>query len=266
MTIHVVQAGQSVAGIAAYYGVDPARLAADNEVPPDGDLAVGQTLVVRFPRQVHAVREGETLSSIAARYGTSLRRLWRNNWQLGGQEDLTPGQVLVISYLDEKLGEAVTNGYAYPFIDPALLDRQLPYLTALSPFTYGIDASGGLLPLADDALISAARQRGTAPVLHLSTLTETGRFDTQRAELVLTDSAVQDHLVSEILQRTLQRGYAGVDVDFEYLPGELAEAYAGFLARLRRLLQPQGRFLWAGRRPRARLSRIFRASFPAGVS
>ena len=48
MTIHVVRAGESIGSIAAYYGVDPARLAADNDVPPDSALAVGQTLVVRF--------------------------------------------------------------------------------------------------------------------------------------------------------------------------------------------------------------------------
>ena len=174
MTIHVVRAGESVDSIAAYYGVDPARLAADNAVPSGMALAVGQTLVVRFPRQVHAVGPGETLYSIAARYGITVRQLWRNNWYLGGSENLYPGQDLVISYFDEKLGAASFNGYAYPYIDRALLSAQLPYVTYLTPFTYGITAAGGLLPLEDDALLSAARQHWTRPVMHLSTLTESG--------------------------------------------------------------------------------------------
>ena len=211
MTIHVVQAGESVGSIAMHYGVDPVRLAADNAVPADGALAVGQTLVVRFPRQVHAVQPGETLTSIAAAYGTSVRQLWRNNWPLGGMEDLSPGQVLVISYWDERLGTASFNGYAYPYIDPALLSAQLPYVTYLTPFTYGISAGGGLLPLEDDAMLSAAPQRGTAPVMHLSTLTESGQFDTQRAEVVLTDFEVQDRLVSEVLQTVLRKGFAGLE-------------------------------------------------------
>lgn len=250
MTIHVVQSGESVDSIAASYGVDPVRLAADNAVSASGSLAVGQTLVIRFPRQVHAVRAGETLSSIAAAYGTTVRQLWRNNWSLAGGEALVSGQVLVVSYFEEKLGSALSNGYAYPYIEPDPLAEQLPYLTCLSPFTYGINASGGLLPLEDDALLSAAQLRGTAPVMHLSTLTESGQFDTQRAELVLTDMAVQDQLVAEVIQTVLRRGYAGVDVDFEFLPGQLAAAYAAFLDRLRRRLQPQGRFLWAALAPK----------------
>ena len=250
MTIHVVKAGETVGAIAASYGVDPIRLAADNGVPADGALAVGQTLVVRFPRQVHAVAPGETLSSIAASYGTTVRRLWQNNWPLGGGDLLLPGQVLVISCFGEKLGEAAFNGYAYPFISQPLLDAELPFLTCLTPFTYGIDASGGLLPLEDSSLLAAARQRNVRPVMHLSTLTEFDQFDTQRATLVLTDAAAQDRLIQEVRQTLLRRGYAGVDVDFEYLPGELAESYAAFLSRLRRLLNSQGFFLWAALAPK----------------
>lgn len=250
MTIHIVQPGESVDSIAARYGVDPSRVASDNTVPPSGALAVGQTLVIRFPRQVHAVQPGETLTSIAANYGTTVRTLWRNNWALGGQSTLAAGQTLVISYFDEKIGTVTSNGYAYPFIESSLLDEQLPYLTYLSPFTYGITASGDLLPLEDDALLSSARQRGTRPVMHLSTLTEAGQFDTRRGELVLTDTAVQDRLVNEVIQTVLQRGYAGVDVDFEYLPGPMAAAYAAFLSRLRRLLNAQGRFLWTALAPK----------------
>ena len=250
MTIHVVQAGETVGAIAESYGVNPTCLAADNAVPPSGALAVGQTLVVRFPRQVHIVRSGETLASIAEAYGTTVRRLWQNNWPLGGGTALQPGEVLVISYLDEPLGSAVFNGYAYPYIDQSLLEAELPYLTTLAPFTYGISASGDLLQLEDDALLSAARQRGTWPVMHLSTLTESGQFDTQRATLVLTDTAAQDRLVEQVQQTLRRRGYAGLDVDFEFLPGQLASAYAAFLARLRRLLNPQGLFLWTALAPK----------------
>ena len=249
MTIHVVQPGETVTSIAAGYGVDTIRLAEDNSID-HGQLAVGQTLVVRFPRRVHAVQPGETLYSIAQSYGVSLRQLWRNNWSLGGSAALQPGQELVISYLDAKIGTALLNGYAYPFIDPALLAEQLPYLTDLTPFTYGITAAGGLLPLADEALISAARQHGTAPVMHLSTLTESGQFSTERAEALLSDGTMQSELIRQVVETIQSKGFAGLDVDFEYLPGVLSDAYAAFLSRLRQILRPLGRFVWAALAPK----------------
>ena len=249
MTIHVVQPGETVTSIAAGYGVDPVRLAADNSVDRN-QLAMGQTLVVRFPRRVHAVQPGETLYSIAQSYGVSLRQLWRNNWSLGGSAALQPGQELVISYLDAKIGAALLNGYAYPFIDGTLLSEQLPYLTDLAPFTYGITADGGLLPLADEALISAARQHGTAPVMHLSTQTESGQFSTERAEAVLSDEIMQAELIRQVIETIQAKGFAGLDVDFEYLPGSLSGAYAAFLTRLRQILRPSGRFLWVALAPK----------------
>lgn len=226
MTIHVVGPGESVDSIAARYGVSPQRLAADNALPADMALAEGQTLVVRFPRDIHAVTAGETLTSIAADYGTTVRQLWRNNWELGGNEALKEGQLLVISYFGERIGEGIFNGYAYPFINPALLSEQLPYLSAMAPFTYGITAKGSLLPLHDEAMLEAAQARGTRPVMHLSTLTESGQFDTGRATFILTDFQAQSQLMAEVLQMVLRKDFAGLDVDFEYLPGQLAEAYA----------------------------------------
>ena len=47
-----------------------------------------------------------------------------------------------------------------------------------------------------------------------------------------------------------RKGFAGLDVDFEYLPGTLADAYAAFLGRLRRLLGAQGWFVWAALAPK----------------
>ncbi|WP_300413096.1 glycosyl hydrolase family 18 protein [uncultured Oscillibacter sp.] len=250
MTIHVVRPGETVDTIAAGYGVAPRQLAEDNELPPDFALAVGQTLVVRFPQSVHVVSAGETLTSVAERYGTTVRQLWRNNWALGGGEALVPGQLLVISYFDEKIGEGLFNGYAYPFISPELLAAELPYLSTMAPFTYGITAEGGLLPLDDEAMLEAARKRGTKPVMHLSTLTEAGQFDTGRAEYILTDYEAQGRLAAEVLQTVLRKDFAGLDVDFEYLPGQLAAGYAAFLGRLRQLLAAQGRFLWAALAPK----------------
>ena len=104
MTIHVVQPGETISSIAARYGVDPRLLLTDNGVPENGALAVGQALVVQRVQTFHIVQPGQTLTAIAAAYGLTPRQLYRNNFTLGGQSDIRPGQLLVIAYADGKLG------------------------------------------------------------------------------------------------------------------------------------------------------------------
>ena len=183
MTIHVVQPGETLYGIAGRYGVDPELLRVSNGVPEDGALAVGQALAVQFVRTLHVVQPGQSLSSIAAEYGIPLRQLYRDNYGLLGQPEVRAGQRLVIAYDQVKLGETFTNGYAYPYIQHRELAAVLPYMSCLTPFTYGIDSQGGLLPLEDGVLLEEARRLGTGPLMHLSSLTEDGQFSSQRVSL-----------------------------------------------------------------------------------
>ena len=240
MDIHVVRAGETVSSVAARYGVPAGILAGVNGVAPDAPLAVGQTLVVRRPRELHAVASGESVYSIALRYGLSVRTLYQNNPALGGRSALYPGQTLVIAYDDTPTRTLAVNAYSYPFIRGGLLDAALPYLTYLTPFTYGINADGTLLPLADEWLLAAAGQYRTAALMHLSTLTEEGRFDNARSTLILEEADAQDALMQSILETVQARHYFGLDVDFEYVLPEQREAYAAFITRLREALNPLG--------------------------
>lgn len=240
MEIHIVQPGETLYGIAGRYGADPELLREANGIPPDAALAVGQTIVIQPVKTFHIVQPGQTLGTIARFYGLPLRALYRNNYQLGGNPDIFPGQKLVIAYGGEKLGAAYTNGYAYPYIQSPALRAQLPYMSFLTPFTYGVTAQGGLLPLNDWALLEEARQLGTAGLMHLSTLTEEDTFSSERAELVLTDSELRLALIEQIKAVMAEKGYQGLDVDFEYIPAALREAYAAFIAQLRRHLSPRG--------------------------
>ena len=87
-------------------------------------------------------------------------------------------------------------------------------------------------------------------MFHLSTYTEDHQFDAGRAALVLTDETAQARLIAEMAQVLRDKGFAGIDVDFEFLPAVLAAAYAQFLARLRRLFGAQGYFVWAALAPK----------------
>ncbi len=241
MEIYVVQPGDTLFSIAMAHGVALSLLASDNDLPDDARLAVGQTLVIQYPVQTHTVLPGETLSSIARRYNISLRQLKRNNMSLEGSDVVFPGQTLVIFYRQDSPKSTLSvNGYAYTFINRALLNNILPFLTYLSPFTYGITPNGGLVELDDEEMIALARSGGVGPLMHLSTLTEAGTFSSELATMVLSDQNAQDNLVGNIVATIREKGYTGIDVDFEFIPATDALPYAAFIQRLSSTLNPLG--------------------------
>lgn len=240
MVIHTAKAGETLSSAAALYGVPAGILAGINGLEPGSPLAAGQTLVIRFPREVHTVLSGESVYSIALHYGQSVRTLYQNNPSLGGRGAIYPGETLVIAYDDMPRRTIAVNAYSYPNIDISLLDTTLPFLTYLTPFTYGITAQGTLVPLADELLLAAAPHYRTAALMHLSTLTEAGRFDSDRAAAVLGNEDLQDTLIRSVLKTLQEKRYFGLDVDFEYIPPALREAYAAFIARMCQALEPLG--------------------------
>lgn len=251
MEIYVVKPGDSLYSIALAHGVSLTLLAIDNDLPDDAELAIGQTLVIQYPQQTHTVQPGESIFSIATRYGQTVRQVKRNNPSIHGSSAVFPGQTLIISYrLDAPKSPASSNGYAYTFINRALLQSTLPYLTNLSPFTYGITRTGGLLELDDRELIAMAKTGGTAPLMHLSTLTEEGGFSSDLGSLVLNDQTVQNNLVANITSTIQQKGYTGIDVDFEFIPAKDAGNYAAFIRRLSDTLHPLGYLVYTALAPK----------------
>ena len=241
MTIHVVKPGETLFSVAAQYALAPTLLAGINGLRADAQLVVGQTLLVREPAVVHTVVPGDTVYSLSRRYGVTPLALYRNNYALSASGPLREGQMLVVGYDDtERLGSIGVNGYAYPYIAPALLETALPYLTYLTPFTYGIGADGGLLPLADEALLAAAPRYSAAALVHLSTLTETGSFSSQRAALLLDSPDLQEKLAQDLERLVREKRFYGIDVDFEYIPGSYRVPYADFIRFLRQRFNPMG--------------------------
>ena len=249
MDIHVVQPGDTIYRLAQQYGVSMERLLQDNQLENPSQLVVGQTIVVQYPALTHTVKAGDSLYSIAQMHNTTAVHLLRNNPVLHGRDLIYPGQVIVVKYASRPQGTLTVNSYAYPYIDRELLRSTLPYLSQLTPFTYRFDGDD-LIPLRDEYLVSVALQGRVVPVLHLSNLDEREQFSGELAHDLLEDKDSQKELIEDILETADRRGYQWVDVDFEYVHGEDAQAYAQFLARLRRALAPSGRPLMAALAPK----------------
>lgn len=240
MEIYVVQPGDTIESIAARYQVSPYRLIQQNELTDPDNLVVGQTLVILFPEIVYTVQEGDTLYGIADAFDISIVELYQNNPQLVTEEQLYPGEELIIKYQVDKLRSISVLGYAYPYIDRQVLRKTLPYLTYLSIFTHGFTADGGLISINDQEVINIALDYGVAPLMVLAPLDEAGNFSNQRASELLNNPEAQEVLIQNVLGALYEKGYQGVDLDFEYIFAEDKEKYVNFINNLRKRLNAEG--------------------------
>lgn len=240
MDIHVVQPNETVATIAQQYGVGVERLIFDNQIVDITKLVVGQALLILYPEITHQVEAGDTLYTIANEYGVTTLDLIRNNPYLAGESTLLPGQNIIIRYEDEVIGTMETNGYVYPFVENYVLTETLPYLTSLSIFSYGFTMEGELIPIDDEALIAQTLEMGVNPILVLTPFSVYGSFNNELVHAVSTDPVVQENIINNLLVTVREKGYTGVDVDFEFIRAEDREPYAGFIRNLTTRMNAEG--------------------------
>lgn len=249
--IYIVSPGDSVFSVASAFSVSPARLRYDNQLNPTDTLVIGQALLILIPQTVHQVMQGDTAISIAESYGITLRELLQRNpflaqnisANVSSDEDiptlfssqipLTPGQFLVIRYIEESTDTTSLEGYAYPFIRKNTLRETLPYLSTLYVFSYGFNTDGSLIaPPNADFLLQEATLFGVKPILVLTPLTESGTFNSNLIVALLEDELLQEQIISELTRVSLEKGFGGIDVDFEFIPEENRDDYTTFVARL----------------------------------
>ncbi len=191
---------------------------------------------------IYVVKQGDTLFSISQEFGVSVQQITADN-QLYAQPGLAVGQSLWIPG-----GEAggrfpfYATGYAYPFINREVLSQALPAMDSLAVFSYGFTTEGELVPPQTDDLpvIEQAWRSGTEPVLVLTPFGPDGQFNNYLVNQVSENRTVQDRLIENLLFTVEDRGYTGVDVDFEFILPEDRLLYAEFVGRLRERMNGQG--------------------------
>lgn len=182
------------------------------------------------------------MDAIAQSTGISVELLlWAN--QIEYPYRLAVGQSLYIPEEREAGADRAARGlyvfgYAYPFINSRVLDETLPYLTDLYVFSYGFTAEGNLVhPISDDRwMIQAARDAGVGPVMTLTPIDSSGTFNNNLITVLVQNLSVQQRLIWELGRTMQEKGFAGLDIDFEYVRAQDAAAYVEFVSRTRQIL------------------------------
>lgn len=193
--------------------------------------------------EIYVVQAGDTVDGIAERFGASVEEIIYWN-QLIFPYPLAIGQALVIPVSLESMPqrEVISGGYAYPYIQESVLQETLPFLSQLYIFSYGFTPDGDLVPPERDEqwMIEQASWNGCEAILTLTPLGTDGRFNNNLISEVVHSSEAKENLYRNLLEVLGERGYHGVDVDFEYIKAEDRDAFTAFVAELTERMNQEG--------------------------
>lgn len=192
--------------------------------------------------QIYVVQPGDTVDIIADNTGVSAYQITQDN-QITYPYELAVGQALLIMDSERNPSRSVSvSGYAYPFISPWVLEQTLPYLSELPIFSYGFTDYGALLaPYWDDEwMIAAALQQGVQPILTLTPFGEDGNFNNNLITSVVNNPAYTENLIQNLLTVMGEKGYRGVDIDFEYILASDRDAFTEFVRRVAETMRANG--------------------------
>lgn len=194
--------------------------------------------------KIYVVAGGDTVYKIAGGNPDLMEEIIYAN-QLVPPYPLAVGQALLIPSQEEAKEKRLAriNGYAYPYIKDRILRDTLPYLTELSVFSYGFTAEGELIePALDDwPLIEQSREFQALPILTLTPLGKDGKFDNYLIHSVVQSEEASAVLTAALVKTVEQKGYAGVDIDFEYILAKDRDAFTAFVGRVADAMRRIGR-------------------------
>lgn len=194
--------------------------------------------------EIYVVRPGDSVDSIARTLNANVEQIIYDN-QLEYPYELAIGQALLVSgYTKEPDRMAAVSGYAYPFIKPEVLELTLPYLTELRIFSYGFTMEGELLPPPyggeDEWMIAQAVRFDAQPILTLTPLGPDGNFNNQLIHSVVNNEAYTANLIQNLLDTMGQKGYKGIDIDFEYILAQDRDAFSAFVRQVSETMRAAG--------------------------
>src|SRR5699024_8766698 len=202
-------------------------LAVANHIIDGAYLFVGAFLIIPYTQ--YTVESGDTLSQIARRFDVTAERI-ANASGLSADMMLFPGMILRIPFNDKE--EIDVCGFISELGEAGqeTVLRHGNNLTHLLPFSYQMKEDGQIQELADTEVVEAAHLQQASPLLVLTNVRD--GFDSDLAATILRNPGLQDTLIANVLAEIKEKGYRGINFDFEYVYPEDRENYNNFLRRV----------------------------------
>ncbi|MCO7126430.1 glycosyl hydrolase family 18 protein [Sporolactobacillus shoreicorticis] len=193
---------------------------------------------------IHVVQSGESLWGITQHYQVPLVSIVALNG-LAYPERLVPGQALVIPSMPPVFAPErpviEVNAYTYQPVKEAAAEivQRNGLLSTVLPFAYHVTEDGNLDDLDDQESIAAAYANSVMPLMPIVNfaLNESGA---DVAHAIFTTPVARENLVSSVIRVMQQKGYRGLNIDFESVRPEDRQGFNDFLQFVVDRLHPFG--------------------------
>lgn len=193
--------------------------------------------------EIYIVKQGDTVDRIANKFGVPVESVIYNN-QLSAPYRLAIGQALLVPSGQENPDRRPVwaGGYAYPYIERDTLEQTLPWLSGLYVFSYGFTTDGTLLPPTPDDtfMVELAEEYRAKPILTLTPLGEDGAFNNYLIHEVVNSEEATQTLIENLTAAVEEKGFKGVDIDFEYILAADRIPFVAFVRKVREAIHPLG--------------------------
>lgn len=193
--------------------------------------------------QIHVVKKGDSVWKIANQYGVSMNQIISAN-QLENPNALVVGQALVIPTVSRSTApKPVIDVNAYTLNTGETGAREIQevgqYLTYWMPFVYSVKEDGTLTTLDDTEMLRSAAAERIVPIMAITNFSATEAGSTL-AHTILSSKELQEKVITNVLAVIKEKGYQGLNIDFENVFPRDRENYNQFLQLAVDRLHPQG--------------------------
>ncbi|HOJ77381.1 MAG TPA: glycosyl hydrolase family 18 protein [Bacillota bacterium] len=119
------------------------------------------------------------------------------------------------------------------------LSQNISTINMIIPFSYNIDNNGNIKGNHHQKTVSYAKTAGITTLALINNI-QSGNFSSNTIGKMLGSPSARTKAVNNILKLLLEKGYQGVNIDFENVPAGYRSHLTAFFRELAAVLQPRG--------------------------